>query len=313
MDFRLNGRTITLDAATVRTRVRGWPPDPIRTHWIQIDDQRWPPKQAFRIATGLTDEPFISHFAIRVFRKLGFETSSLPQETGDLAPAPAPPAAAISSADDQRQAVEAFLQLDGFMSRHPLTATLAGLEAELASANRVDAIRVAVASGFQESLLDAALVVRERVGMLDTLIHAAVITQVLPMILDDDEVLINRPSLGAGNDPGRVYDLETNKRVAEFKVSSWKGRDSMRQRGLFADVAGLSLDDSGRRRQVFVVGQRPVDFLTKSNRNALQTLAKSSLRLRTPPGMTETMTVRSFTEAASIEIIDLRSLLPGLR
>ena len=87
MDFRLNGRTITLDAATVRTRVRGWPPDPIRTHWIQIDDQRWPPKQAFRIATGLTDEPFISHFAIRVFRKLGFETSSLPQETGDLAPA----------------------------------------------------------------------------------------------------------------------------------------------------------------------------------------------------------------------------------
>lgn len=313
MEFTLNGRQFSLDADTVRARVKGWPPDPIRTHWVQIGDHRWPPKQAFRIATGLTDEPFISHFAIRVFRKLGFETSPLPQETTTSTPIPAAAPAPSGSPDDQHDAVQAFLQLDSFMSRHALTATLSGLEVQLASVNRVDAIRVAVGSGFDENLLDAALVVRERVGMLDTLIHAAVITQVIPMILDDDEVLIKRPSLGAGNDPGRVYDLETNKRIAEFKVSSWKGRDGMRQRGLFADVVGLSLDDTGRRRQVFVVGHRPVDFLTKSNRNALQTLSKASLRVRTLPDMTETMTVRKFTEAAGIEIVDLRSLLPGLR
>ena len=119
-----------------------------------------------------------------------------------------------------------------------------------------------------------ALVVRERVGILDTLIHAAVITHVIPRILDDGEQLLRRPSLGAGNDPTRVFDLETTNRVAEFKLSSWKGADGMRQRGLFADVVGLSLDKTGRRRQVFVVGELPVRFLNHSNRNAAKRFRK---------------------------------------
>jgi hypothetical protein len=70
------------------------------------------------------------------------------------------------------------------------------------------------------------------------------------------------PFPGAGSDPNRNYDIETTRRVAEFKLSSWKGHDSMRQRGLFADVVGLSLDTTGRRRQVYVVGELPVRFLT---------------------------------------------------
>lgn len=40
------------------------------------------------------------------------------------------------------------------------------------------------------------------------------------MILEDDEVVTERPSLGAGNDPGCVFDLETTHRVAEFKLSA---------------------------------------------------------------------------------------------
>jgi hypothetical protein len=67
MNFVLNGRIVELDAAIVRARVLPSLPDPIRTHWVEIDGRRWPPKQAFRVATGLTDEPFISHFALRVF------------------------------------------------------------------------------------------------------------------------------------------------------------------------------------------------------------------------------------------------------
>ena len=47
----------------------------------------------------------------------------------------------------------------------------------------------------------------------------------------------------------------------------------MRQRGLFADVVGLSLDTTGRRRQVFVVGELPVRFLRTSRRNAAKTLS----------------------------------------
>jgi hypothetical protein len=308
--FVLNGRTVELDAATVQDRVPPSPPDPIRTHWVEIDGRRWPPKQAFRIATGLTDEPFISHFALRVFQRLGFTTSPIPGDIGQPPKAVVPSPATLHTDED---ALEAFRHLDLFLASNMLTPTLAALEARLDGINKKAAADLGQTTGFDEDLVDAALVVRERVGMLDTLIHAAVITQVLPMILADDEVVTKRPSLGAGNDPGRVFDLETTHRVAEFKLSSWKGHDGARQRGLFADVVGLSLDPTDRRRQVFVVGALPVAFLTTSKRNAVKTLSKGPLRLRDAPRLTETMTVSEFTAAAGIEVIDLRSMLPGLR
>jgi hypothetical protein len=121
------------------------------------------------------------------------------------------------------------------------------------------------------------------------------------------------PSLGAGNDPDRVHDLETTHRVAEFKLSSWKGQDGMRQRGLFADVVGLALDETARRRQVYVVGDLPVRYLTTSRRNAVKALSKAALRLRTPHGLTDAMTVSEYTKAAQVEVIDLTAMLPRLR
>jgi hypothetical protein len=87
----------------------------------------------------------------------------------------------------------------------------------------------------------------------------------------------------------------------------------MRQRGLFADVVGLSLDETDRRRQVYVVGDLPVRFLTQSRRNAARTLSKAAIRLRAPDGLSENMTVAEYTEHARVEVVDLTSLLPGLR
>jgi hypothetical protein len=317
--FVLNGRAMCLSAATVRTRVRPNIPDVVRTHWVEIDGRTWPPKQAFRIAMGFSDEPFISHFAIRVFRRLGFVTSLLPDEstvsgvpTPAVGPAPVPARSRIPALTDE-DALLAFRRLDDFLRLAPLTAVLGGLENRLLGADRAAAGKLALATGFDEDLVDSALVVRERVGMIDTLIHAAVIAQVLPLILEDGETLVKRPSLGAGNDPDRVFDLETSHRVAEFKLASWKGADGARQRSLFADVVGLSLDDSGRRREVYVVGSIPVRFLTTSNRNAAKTLSKAALRLRQPAGLTGEITVSAFTEAASVHVIDLVEILPRLR
>lgn len=291
----------------------GVPADEIRTHWVEIDGRRWPPKQAFRVATGMHGEPFISHFALRVFQRLGFATSAIPGEGStpreDRAAA-ARPAPRLLTDDG---ALEAFRRLDAYFSTASLTTTLAALESRLVGADQNQAAGIAADSGFDEDLVDSALVVRERVGMLDSLIHAAVITQVLPLILEDGESVLKRPSLGAGNDPERVYDLETTHRVAEFKLSSWKGRDGMRQRGLFADVVGLSLDATNRRRQVYVVGALPIRFLTSSRRNAAKTLSKAALRLRTPFGLTDDLAVSEYTKAAGIEIIDLTAMLPGLR
>jgi hypothetical protein len=209
--------------------------------------------------------------------------------------------------------MEAFRRLDAFLRSSPLTSVLADLEAALVGADQDRASAVSIASGFDEGLVDSALVVRQRVGQLDTLIHAAVITQVIPRILEPGETVLKRPSLGAGNDADRVYDLETTRRIAEFKLSSWKGADGMRQRGLFADVVGLSLDETGRRRVMYVVGELPVRFLKTSRRNASKTLSKAALRLRTPPGLTPGVTVSEFTSASAIEVVNLTSILPRLR
>lgn len=311
MDFVLNGRTYALDRETVTARVTAAPPDLIQTHWIQIGDRRWPIKQAFRLANNLpSTEPFVSTYALRVLRRLGFETSADAETVVISQAAAAPAAAQMLSGQD---AVDAFVRLDTFLSATPLTAALAGLEGELHGVDSTAAAEIAAASGFSEDLVDSALIIRERVGMLDTLIHAAVIIQVLPRILEAGEQLATRPSLGAGNDPGRPFDLETTNRVAEFKLSSWKGQDGARERGLFADVVGLSLDQTGRRRQMYVVGELPVKFLTTSGRNAAKVLSKAALRLRAPGDLTGDMSVAEYTRPANVEVIDLKTLIPKLR
>lgn len=73
-------------------------------------------------------------------------------------------------------------------------------------------------SSMSLDLLLAALLVRKHAGRLSDIIHAAVITQVVPLILEEGERVLRRPSLAAGNDPSRPYDLETDRRIAEFKV-----------------------------------------------------------------------------------------------
>ena len=105
---------------------------------------------------------------------------------------------------------------------------------------------------------------RRKLGRVNDLIHASAIALMLPTLLDDDEVVQGRPSLAAGNDPTRPYDLQTNKRIAEFKLAQWAGADAMRKRGVFKDLVHLASDDSGRRAQLLVVGQAPIKFLRES-------------------------------------------------
>ncbi|MEU5761285.1 hypothetical protein [Nocardia sp. NPDC047648] len=135
--------------------------------------------------------------------------------------------------------------------------------------------------GFSDDLLDAALAVRAHVGRLNDVIHAAVIARVLPAILEEGEVVVQRPSLGAGNDRSRPFDLETNRRIAEFEVAQRKGADAMRERGIASDLVHLALDESGRHAQLFVVGALPVRFLQRSTSTIAWALARSSPHTRT--------------------------------
>jgi len=202
--------------------------------------------------------------------------------------------------------------LDQYLRTGLFTSQIPGFEGTLDQADAHAAQDVLDVSLLGMGLLAAALSVRTRIGVLDSVIHASTILQAIPRILEPEERLTNRPSLAAGNDALTVFDLETSVRVAEFKVVVWKGADGMRQRSVFADLVGLTLDESGRRRELYVIGSRPGHFLRTSKRNAAKTLEKSAMRLRLLGIIGPDMTVAQVTAASGVEIIDLTGIIPEL-
>jgi hypothetical protein len=206
--------------------------------------------------------------------------------------------------------------LVGFLSSG-LTERISQTEAALDGADRAAASAIVERFGMTEDLLASALLVRQQAGRLNDVVHAATIVQLLPTLLEVGECVRVRPSLAAGNDPSRPFDLETDRRIAEFKLSFWKGADAMRMRGVFADLVHLAMDQSGRRAQLFVVGARPIHFLRTGSSTAEWALGRSSPRLRerfAEQFGDPLIAVRDFTNgpASHVELIDLTRLMPAL-
>ncbi|MEO3777279.1 hypothetical protein ABGB16_10595 [Micromonospora sp. B11E3] len=310
--FRLNGQTYHLDADTVRARLTDLIREDIRDHWVEVDGVRWPVKQAFEAAMRVPRDRFTSHIALRHLRAVGFSTSRLPAE--GMRPETS---TSVPAGDTGADPAEAFATLLNFVGSADLTRRIADLEARMDGANRPAAAELAEDSGMSLDLLLAALLVRKHAGRLSDIIHAAVITQVVPLILEEGERVLRRPSLAAGNDPSRPYDLETDRRIAEFKMSVWKGADAMRQRGAFADLVHLALDQSGRRAQLFVAGPPAIRFLRTAKGTAAWALNRSSpvLRRRFEERFGSLdVPIRDFTAgpAGHVELIDLTELLPTI-
>lgn len=163
----------------------------------------------------------------------------------------------------------------------------------------------------------AALLVRCHSGRINDFVHAAVITQALPLILADDEHVLHRPSLASGNDSGRRFDLETTHRIAEFKAAMWKGADTMRQRNLVADLVGLALESATRRAELYVVGPKPIHYLCTSMGTVRWALERSSGSLRARFNEqfgNSPLSIKDFTAgpAAHVKLRDLTELLPTL-
>ncbi|MFC8044290.1 hypothetical protein [Nocardia sp. NPDC057353] len=288
-------------------------PEPIREHWVVVADKRYPPKQVYQLITGLPRSAFTSHRALAELRKSGLTTSVY-----------TPPSAEVvhtEPADDATSSIqlaESFATLLTFLTDRNLTLHLADAETALQHADSTTSSTVITDYGFSDDLLDAALAVRAHVGRLSDVIHATVIARVLPVILEPGEVVVQRPSLGAGNDPSRPFDLETDRRIAEFKVAQWKGADTMRKRGVVADLVHLALDKSDRRAQLFVVGTLPIHFLTTSRTTIEWALGRSSphtrARFEERFGPASEHTVADFTRkhGSHIELVDLTTLVPSL-
>jgi hypothetical protein len=113
----------------------------------------------------------------------------------------------------------AITALERFSGSTGLTSRISDLEFNLRSLDRGAVIQLLADDGVEEQSLVGALVVKALAGQINVAVHALGILLALPAILEDDEV-VEELSLGAGN-TGRSFDLETNRRIAEFKFIAW--------------------------------------------------------------------------------------------
>lgn len=209
---------------------------------------------------------------------------------------------------------DAVALLADFLGAEPLTAAIAGLERDLEGRHAGEVGEAAAARGIAPELLVAGLTVREGLGRLNDLIHAAGIVLALPHILEDGETIAVRPSLAAGNDPSRPFDLETDRRVAEFKLSRWRGADAMRKRQTFKDLVMLAADRSGRPAELFVVGPEPGRFLRTSRATAAWGLDRTphAQRVFAERFGSPDISIARFTAecAGHVRVTDLCDVLP---
>ena len=196
-----------------------------------------------------------------------------------------------------------------------LTIRIGELERTLVQQSREGLIEQLATEGVDAETLAAALFIKKLAGQINVIVHAVGILASLPYILEESEV-IESLSLGAGN-TGRAHDLETDRRVAEFKFIEWRGgSESIRQNSLFVDIFNLVSTRTIKRRILYVVGKdHPMRFL--GNKRAITSVlsrnAAVARRFHEAHGA-RFDTVREYWESVEdyIEIIDLRDVVPAL-
>ncbi len=195
-----------------------------------------------------------------------------------------------------------------------LTGHISALEQALAGRNREEAIALVAEDGITGEALLAALAIKAMTGQIDVVVHALGILVSLPHLLEDGEV-IESLSLGAGN-TGRSHDLETDRRVAEFKFTTWRGADAGRQDSLFLDLFNLVSSDTDKRRQLYVLGKRePLKFL--NGRRAIESVLGKRVSVlalfNQRHAVDGFVTVGHYwaTVQGSVELIDLRDMVPA--
>jgi hypothetical protein len=167
----------------------------------------------------------------------------------------------------------AFAALRRF-SGEDLTWTLSGIERSLVGATADSCDALLAANSAEHEVLAAVGLVKRLAGQINVIIHALGIMLCLPQLLEPSEV-VESVSLGAGN-TGRLFDLETNRRVAEFKFITWQGGpEAIRQNSLFKDFYCLAEYDTSKKKCLYVLGTEiPLRFLS-ANRAIESVLSKN--------------------------------------
>lgn len=134
-----------------------------------------------------------------------------------------------------------------------LTDTLSRIEESVRGVTAERASSFLAEAGAERAVLAAAGEMKRLAGQINVTIHALGILLCLPQLLEEGEH-VEYVSLGAGN-TGRQFDLETNRRVAEFKFINWRGgSESIRQNSIFKDFFMLADSPSTKRKYLYLLG-----------------------------------------------------------
>jgi hypothetical protein len=107
------------------------------------------------------------------------------------------------------------------------------------------------ADSINHDLLRAARSIKRAAAQIDVVLHAIGIVVLLPSILEDAEI-VESLSLGAGSSEASRFDLETNRRIAEFTFIEWTGNDNTRLQKIFKDFYRLAEFETAKRKELWL-------------------------------------------------------------
>jgi hypothetical protein len=172
--------------------------------------------------------------------------------------------------------IDAIAALDKF-SGQDLTRTLSHIESSIQGGTRDNCCPLLFEHHAHPGTLAAARLVKRVAGQINVVLHALGILLCLPKVLQPGEV-IKSVSLGAGN-TGKPFDLETDRRIAEFKFIAWQGGpEAIRQNSLFKDFYCLAENASTKSKHLYVVGTEfPLRFL--NGQRAIKSVLSKNVKL----------------------------------
>ncbi len=120
--------------------------------------------------------------------------------------------------------------------------------------------------------MQAALMIKRNASQIDEIVHTLGILLALPNILTQDE-LVESLSLAAGNS-GKRFDVETNRRIAEFTFIQWRGGpEVIRQNKIFKDFYFLAERETPKVRELYLLGTEHATKFFNSQRRLRRILA----------------------------------------
>lgn len=141
---------------------------------------------------------------------------------------------------------------DQFMGAE-LTVTLSRIEGSAQGLSVEACGEFLKSEGVVGQTLASAAELKRLADQINVTIHVLGILLCLPRILERGET-VEYVSLGAGN-TGRQFDLETYRRVAEFKFIRWRGgAEATRQNAIFKDFYMLAEYPTPKRKYLYLLG-----------------------------------------------------------